>query len=243
MKLTLVEKKLIGPRTYSFYFKSDEDFKWIPGQFLRYRINQEGPDERGQNRFFSIASAPFENQIQLTTKFAEDGSSFKKELLKLTVGEEIEAFGPSGEFSIREGISDYVFIAGGIGITPFRSIILNLDHSQMPIDVTLLYANRTTDLVFKEELEDIAQKHKEFKINYFISEEKTEEKQITDNVKIIPGRIEKEAVGKVVRDIGSTLFYISGPETMVYYFEDLLASLGVSGKNMVCDYYVGYESY
>jgi ferredoxin-NADP reductase len=243
MKLTLTEKKLIWPNIYSFYFKPETDFKWIPGQFLRYRINQEAPDERGQNRFFSIASAPFEGQIQLTTKFADNGSSFKNELLELQVGDNIEAFGPSGEFSIREGISNYIFIAGGIGITPFRSIILDLDHNKNPLDITLLYANRTTDLIFKEELEKIAREHKGFKINYFISEEKGEGKNVTDNVRIIPGRIDKAAVGREIENINSTVFYVSGPETMVYYFEDLLASLGVSGKNIVCDYYIGYESY
>lgn len=243
MKLKLIKKNQILPSVANFYFEPDEKFDWTAGQYLHYRINHAEPDERGQNRFFSIASAPNEGHVQLTTKFSAKGSSFKNELSRLRVGDSVEAYGPKGDFSVREGISDYIFIAGGIGITPFRSIIFDLDHKNMPLNISLLYINRTTDIIFKEELEAVASGHKEFRINYFISGEKVSEEKVEENIKILPGRINKQALEKVIKNTQTTVFYVSGPETMVYYFEDLLSELGVPRGNIVCDYYVGYESY
>jgi ferredoxin-NADP reductase len=242
MKIRLKEKKVISKNTVSFYFEIPNGFSWTAGQYLHYKIEDGEADSRGQNRFFSIASAPFENTIQLTTRIYEDGSSFKKKLFKLSPGENIEVHGPRGDFLIREGISNYIFIAGGIGITPFRSIVKDLDHRKLPMNISLLYANKNQEIIFGDELETIASKHPEFEINYFISGAK-ELLEIASNIKIRPGRIDKNAVQLAVKEIDSTVFYVSGPETMVYYFEDLLADLGVLRNNILCDYYIGYKDY
>ncbi len=242
MRIRLKEKKVINKNTVSFYFEVPEGFSWTPGQYLHYKIEDNEADLRGQNRFFSIASAPFENTIQLTTRIYDDGSSFKKKLFKLSPGEDIEVNGPRGDFSVRKGISNYIFIAGGIGITPFRSIIKDMDHSNQPMNISLLYANKNQEIIFDDELDTISSKHPEFKISYFISGA-TEALEIASNINIRPGRIDKKAVQSVVKDIDSTVFYVSGPETMVYYFEDLLANLGVLRNNILCDYYIGYKDY
>lgn len=243
MKLKLIKRFEEEGGATTFYFEPEQVFEWTAGQYLHYKINNQDFDDRGPNRFFSIASAPHEEYIQLTTKFFDDGSSFKKELIRLKAGDTIEAFGPKGDFSIREGITDYVFIAGGMGITPFRSIILDLDHRGKPLNITLLYANKTLDMVFRAELEKIAKKHKEFRVLYFITGEDVQEKQLTENIKISSARIDKQTLEEVIKNTDSTMVYVSGPETMVYYFEDLLSQLKVPGQNIVCDYFIGYENF
>src|SRR3989344_6015013 len=169
MQLQIIEKKQEAPDTYTYYFLPDIPIIWKPGQFLRYRIPEATPDERGENRFFSIASAPFEGHVQLTTKFApEKSSTFKKDLQKFEVGQTVESFGASGHFSMDDPNRRYVFIAGGIGITPFGAILMELDHNNLPLNGTLLYANRGKEAIFKDELEKLAKKHPEFKINYIV---------------------------------------------------------------------------
>lgn len=244
MNLTLFDKRPEDQDTISFFFKAAEALNFRPGQFLRYHISDPAYDERGENRFFSIASAPFENTIQLTTKFMPvNGSTFKKDLQKLNIGDNIEAFGPNGHFSTEDTARKYVFIAGGIGITPFRSILLDLDHQGKPLNVTLLYANRTANPLFKNEFEILAKKHPEFKIYYLISNEPVVEQELTPNVKIIPGKIDENLIKSTILNLQSPIFYISGPEPMVLNFEEILKNMGVPKENTKRDYFPGYENY
>lgn len=226
MKLKLIEKKQIAPNTTSFIFKPEEAINWKAGQFFRYQLPDPSPDERGESRFFTISAAPFEKNICITTKFLpDDGSTFKRDLQKLNVGQEIEGFGPSGSFTLNYPEEEYVFIAGGIGITPFRSIILDLNHQGKPINILLLYANRDNNILFKGELEEIAKTHPEFKIHYFIG----------DN------RIDEGALRKLIPDIKKPFFYISGPEPMVQSFEKMLAQMGAPQDHIRRDYFPGYQ--
>src|SRR5260221_9168282 len=101
MKLKLIQKKQETSDCISFIFKAEEPLVWQPGQFLQYTLPHKTVDDRGEKRFFTIASAPFEQHIQVTTRFAlEKGSSFKNNLHQLEVGQEIEATGPNGSFTL-----------------------------------------------------------------------------------------------------------------------------------------------
>lgn len=226
MKLTLKEKKEETIGTYSFIFEPDKPVDWKPGQFLRYHIEDPNPDERKNDRFFSIASAPFEKYIQLTTRFAQDKSStFKNDLQNLSIGDVVEAQGPMGGFVLDNPEKDsYVFIAGGIGITPFRSMITEFAHNNVPFRITLLYANKTPEALFKNELERIAASHPSFKIHYAID----------------PIRIDEQFLREHISQIDQHIYYISGPEIMVQSMEELLKDLGVSAENVKRDYFPGY---
>ncbi|HLC87991.1 MAG TPA: FAD-dependent oxidoreductase, partial [Patescibacteria group bacterium] len=200
--------------------------------------------ERSDNRFFSIASAPFENIIRLTTKFAQNESStFKKNLFRLKVGQSIEAFGPSGSFTLEDVNKQYVFIAGGIGITPFHSIISDLNHRNQPVNIILLYAHRTGEPLFSQELNEIAQNHPEFKIYYLISDEPVNEEQLTPNIKILPGKMNKPMIQSLIFNLQSPIYYISGPEPMMMAFEDMLRKMGIPKENIKRDYFPGYENF
>jgi len=228
MKLTLVEHKVEEPNVESFIFKPAEALSWKAGQFLRYTLPHEPVDERGTSRWFTIASTPFEKVVQLTTRFSEkNGSTFKKALRALQIGDEVEASGADGSFVIGEGASrPYVFIAGGIGITPFRAILKQTQHENMPITATLLYANRDEHIIFKEELEALTQDIPNLKIHYILS----------------PQHIDENTIKKLVPDLQKPLWYISGPEPMVEGVTKTLQTMNVSTDQMKRDWFPGYSA-
>jgi glycine betaine catabolism B len=123
MKFTLSATKQEANDTFSFIFAPEQPLQWKAGQLLRYVLNHPHPDDRGVERFFSIASAPHEKHVMLTTRFASKSSSFKKALKNLRPGDAIEAHDLEGDFVVDDSEKTFVFIAGGIGITPFRAIL------------------------------------------------------------------------------------------------------------------------
>lgn len=226
MKLKLVKKQEEVPGITTFIFSPQEKLEWKAGQYLRYKLEDPEPDKRGNNRFFTIASSPLENQVQLSTRIdVEKGSSFKKHLKDLNEGDEIEAVGPLGAFTLEDPSKQYVFIAGGIGITPFRAILIDLDKKNQPINVTLLYANRDENLPFKNLFEEIAASHPEMKIQYVTP----------------PEKIDVEEIKKAVDDFKRPLFYVSGPQPMVEAIEKTLVELGAPFGNVKHDYFPGYS--
>ena len=235
MLLTLFEKKQEAKDVMSFKFKGDEPLNWKPGQYLFYTLPNDDPDNRGVTRYFTISSAPFEKFIMVTTRISKPrlpavkagkpSSSFKKSLTEMKIGNRITASGPDGDFTIRDPKKNYVFIAGGIGITPFRSILLDLDHKKLPINAQLLYANRDKDIVFKSEVKSLIPQNPNFKINYFIS----------------PQRIDASTIEQL-NNINNRMFYVSGPESFVDAYSQILKNIGIPNQNIKLDHFPGYES-
>lgn len=225
MKLQLIERKVEAPNVESFIFQPKDPLSWIAGQFLHYVAHHEPTDDRGSDRWFTNSAAPFEGHVMLTTRFAEEkGSSFKNKLRNLAVGKSLEISYVEGDFILDEPEKEHVFIAGGIGITPFRSILKQLAYEKKPINVTLLYSNRDQDVVFKDELEAIAKDNPSFKIHYIFS----------------PEHIDEEKIKKCVEDIRTPIFYISGPEPMVESIGNLLKEMGVMEEQIRQDWFPGY---
>lgn len=227
MKLTLVEKRNEFSDVITFIFKPDTPFSFKAGQFLHYHLPHSNPDNRGNDRFFTIAAAPYEGVARITTRFAsEKGSSFKNALHELKVGDVIEAEGPEGEFTVVEDPSkSYIFIAGGIGITPFRSILLESAHESEPINVILLYANHDQNVLFKDELENLTKTNPNFKIVYVFS----------------PLHIDSDKIRKTVPDLYLPVFYVSGPEPMVNGMVDILKKMNIPGDHIKKDWFPGYK--
>lgn len=208
----------------SFHFTPETPIDYIPGQFLKYFLSHPHQDERGVSRYFTISSAPSEKTIMISTKFVPgDGSTFKQSLLKLNPGDPIEAEGPSGKFIYDDPTKEAVFIAGGIGITPFRSILVELDHQDINAPITLLYANKTEDIPFKELFDKFAAKHDKLKINY------------------VTGLITQEILNSLIVNHQSSVFYLSGPEPMVESLKKQLQELGLPSEAVKTDYFPGYE--
>jgi ferredoxin-NADP reductase len=221
MKLILKDKKKDTEDVSSFVFESQVPISWKAGQFMQYIIERKNPDDRGVSRFFTISSAPFEKSIVITTRFNKDKSStFKEDLVNLELDTSVEAMGPWGDFILDYTNKDQglVFIAGGIGITPFRSILLDIDHNKYPINATLLYFNNTEEFPCKNELDNIKNK-KLLRVLY--STDKFSENHIN--------KIESYKDKK---------YYVSGPKGFVDLVIDKLHSLDID--NIKKDFFPGY---
>lgn len=224
MKLQLINRKVETEDVETFVFNSLDTLNWQAGQYLHYILEHPNPDDRGIERWFTISSAPYEVQPSITTRFTEaNGSTFKKALKQMQIGDFIEGDNPEGDFVFDETNQKHVFIAGGIGITPFRSMLLQLEHDKKPINVDLLYANRKNKLVFDELLTGIETKHPNFKIKRFIGEN------------IIKGDDLQEYVDS------QSIFYISGPRKMVEVYKQALKSFEVPDSRIKTDYFPGYQ--
>lgn len=226
MKLTLKDKRHESPDAVSFIFQPEKPLTWQAGQFAVYRLPHSDMDDRKDERYFTISSAPSEGgNLMLTTRFAERSSSFKKNLQNFEPGSSIDITGPDGDFTVADPTEELVFIAGGIGITPYRSILTDMDRRKLPIHATLLYANRDDNFIFKDELEALARRHPEFKIKYFVS----------------PQRIDEVAIRDAVPDMSKPVFYVSGPEPMVEAFEKMLSAMSIPAHHIKTDFFPGYD--
>src|SRR6185437_2088866 len=146
--------------TYSFFFEKPADFEFIAGQYNRWTLPITATDGRGSSRFFTISSSPLEKEkISITTKIIQ--SDFKKALLQLNENDEIKIFGPMGNFILDEtNTKPRILIAGGIGLTPFHSMITYAATKKLTIPLTLLVSFSTTEeIVFFEELKTIGEQH------------------------------------------------------------------------------------
>jgi ferredoxin-NADP reductase len=225
MKLKLLERKTQVPGVESFIFEPEEPLNWQAGQYLHYVLHHEPTDDRGSDRWFTVSSAPFEGRPTITTRFADDkSSSFKKKLFSLVPGKSIEISRVEGDFVIEDATKEYVLIAGGIGITPFHSILKQADHDGVQLNATLLYSNRDENFVFKDELDGFAKNNPKLAIHYILA----------------PERIDEAAIRKFVPDISKPAFYISGPEPMVMALSDTIKKMGVEESQIKLDDFPGY---
>ncbi len=226
MKLTLIGKRVEAEAVTSFVWQPEVPLAWEAGQYLEYTLPHENPDERGIQRWFTIASAPYEGTPMITTRVAPDRSStFKVALQTLEPGATIEVDAPEGDFVLGDPTAEYVFIAGGIGVTPFHSILKEADHAGTRLKVTLLYANRSADVPFGAELDSFAAHNSNLKIIY-----------LTD-----PERIDELSIRKYVPNLASSMLYVSGPEKMVKGIAAELVRLGATEGNIKMDDFPGYD--
>jgi ferredoxin-NADP reductase len=235
MLLTLTGRQREGGAVESFRFEPDHPFTFEAGQYLKYTLPHPESDSRGVSRFFTIASAPSEDFIMLTTRFSSLGSSFKRALRALEKGTVIEAAGPFGRFVYSEPDVPAVFLAGGIGITPFRSILMDLASRALQADVTLLYANDTTDIPFRKLFDDLAPKMPSLKIAYTVSHPEADWRGAV-------GRIDEPFIREHAPLSREPLFYVSGPKAMVTAMTETLQASGVTSGRIKQDFFPGYDS-
>lgn len=222
INLTLVSKINIIDNVWSFNFNPSELINWTAGQFIEVKLPHDNTDVKGDTRYFTISSAPFEQFIQLTTRITD--SSFKKALSDLDIGDLISIIeGPKGDFVWQESNMLVVFIIGGIGITPFISIIKQLVHDGKKINLTLIYANRTEDIPFREQIDDWAQNDTTLSVKYEVG---------------TPLTIDR--ILQIYPEITKTMVYLSGPEPMVNALSGQLKVSGLLDNQIKSDYFINY---
>lgn len=235
--LTLKEKQLVGAQTYNFIFTPSETLKFLPGQYLEWTLGSSGADSRGNRRYFTISSSPTESEVHMGIKFYPEPSTFKTALQKMNIGDTIIASQLAGEFLMpKDQTKKLVFIAGGIGITPFRSMIKYLIDKNEKRTVTLLYSNKTMADIAYREVFDEAEKRLNIKTVYAL----TDIENIPVDWKGCCGFITADIIKKEIPDYEDRIFYLSGPHGMVVSFEKVLKDLGVSKWNIKKDFFPGF---
>jgi ferredoxin-NADP reductase/Na+-translocating ferredoxin:NAD+ oxidoreductase RnfD subunit len=235
--LTLIKKNQLTKDIYEFFFKSEERLDYKPGQYLEWTLGHKSPDIRGNRRYFTIASSPTEEEIKLGVKFYDNSSSFKKKLMGMNEGETIVASQLSGEFILPVDTNKkLVFIAGGIGVTPFRSMVKYLVDKKEKRDVVLFFSNRTpADIVYKD-LFDQAEREIGLKTIYAVND--LAGASLDNNMRV--GFVTEEMIKKEVPDYADRIFYISGPHVMITAFESTLSKMGVKASNIKTDFFPGF---
>ncbi len=228
-------KKQISATIYDFVFSADQKLRFKSGQYLEWTLPHKTPDTRGNRRFFTVASSPTEQDIHLGIRIAEkDGSTFKKHLLELKENDSFVASQLAGEFTLPDDASQkLVFIAGGIGVTPFRSMMKYL------LDINELHKNSAQ----KNERRDIALFYlvnTEADIAYREIFEEAQEKIGLQFVPLVDVRINAEMIREKLPDFAERYFYLSGPNGMVESYKKMLSDLGVPRKQVKVDYFPGY---
>jgi len=236
LDLVLHQKIAVSKDTFVFDFGKISNLKFVPGQYFEWTLPHIQLDSRGNRRYFSISSAPHEN-LMMTVKFYSPSSNYKKALLQLENGGKIIASSLSGDFVLpKNKKKPIVFIAGGVGIAPFRSMIEDIVQKKEMVDIILVFANKTIDDIL---FENTFKKAEEFGVkSYYV---------LTDKDKAPAGwtgplgHIDENGLKSIVKDFNKRLFYISGPQLMVQNFEKIVMNMGVKRNHIKVDFFPGYS--
>jgi len=234
--LTLREKNQIAADTYEFVFNSPEKLSFLPGQYLEWTLEHKRPDTRGNRRYFTIASSPTEDEFHIGIKFYPESSTFKKKLFSLEKGDKMVASELAGDFVMPDKKEKkLVFISGGIGVTPFRSIAKYLIDKDEKRDVIHFYSNKSFKDIAFAELFGEAEKKLKIKTIYTLTDKDTPKQWPGEK-----GFIDQNMIEKYVPDYKERVFYLSGPHAMVDAFNSLLRKMGVKRSNIKKDFFPGY---
>ncbi|OGL62682.1 hypothetical protein A3C09_02795 [Candidatus Uhrbacteria bacterium RIFCSPHIGHO2_02_FULL_47_44] len=218
-----------------FAFTPDKKLHFQPGQYLEWTLPLKTPDSRGNRRYFTIASAPSDEEVHLGVRLDRaHASAFKKQLLELKQGDDLVASHLAGEFTTPKDPSQkMVWIAGGIGVTPFRSMIRELAKTGGTRDVHLFYcANTESDFAYKNEFTEWCSKIGVC-TSYVVGKP-------SPTWTGMSGYLTREVIEKEAPDYLTRLFYFSGPPMMVENYVKLVKSMGVPKKQIKTDYFPGF---
>lgn len=237
LSLKLIHKAQVSLDSVVFAFNKPDKFKFTPGQYMEWTIPHKKPDNRGVRRYFSISSSPGENNIQLLVKFNNPSSSYKASLSNMQEGGEIIASSLSGDFVLPKDLSKpLVFIAGGVGIAPFRSMIKHIVDNNLSSNIILIYVNRDLGEILFKDIFDAASKNG-VKTLYSL----TNKENIPQNWQGLVGHIDENTIRQIIPDYKSSVYYISGPWAMVQSCEKALHLAGIKKSHIKIDFFPGYE--
>ena len=213
----------------SFIFEKPENFSFVAGQFITIFLDVEDP--RGSYRQFSVASSPSESDVMITTMMR--GSAFKQKLAEMQ-DKAIKARGPFGRFVLQEN-SEHVMVAGGIGITPFRSMIKHATDTESSAKIKLIYSNKTPeDIVFMEDLDLLEKMNEGLEVIHTITRPEGH------FWKGVTGRVDENMIEQHIEDMENPVFYVCGPPAMVDAMQVVLKEMSVAEERIKMERFGGY---
>lgn len=238
--IALREKTEVADGTMAFYFDKPDGFDYTAGQFAEFTLTDPPEtDEEGNSRAFTLSSAPFEPHLSLTTRLRD--SAFKRVLVNAKPGTEMTLDGPFGSFTLHNNVArPAVFLTGGIGITPARSIVAQASHDNSDHTVVVFYSNKTPkDAAYLQELTTLAESN----ANFTFVPTMDHMDQVDASQQSWSGQtgvIDKDMLERHVDDLSAPIYYLCGPPAMVTAMRSLLNDSGVDGDDIRTEEFPGY---
>ena len=234
MKATVAEKREVAKGTLLVLFSVDGYPEYRPGNYFWVELPERGrEDEKGLRRHISLVTSPTERGVVgLATRIRD--TAFKQTLAELEVGDEVEVEEPKGSFLLPEDTSaEYVFVAGGIGITVFRSMLRYIADEGLPYRVTLVYSNRDREsTAFLDELEELEQRIEGLRVVLTMTDD--------DGWEGESRRIDAELLREHVGELQNKQFLVAGPPAMTEAVVDALQAAGVPEDRVLAGKFSGY---
>jgi ferredoxin-NADP reductase len=242
LRLTLKEVQKVSDRVYNYVFTPDRKLAFEAGQYLEWTLDRSYDssgkvkrDGRGNRRTFTIASSPTEDTIHLGVKYYDPSSSYKKSLKHMKIGDSMFAGQLAGNFTLPQDTSKkLVFIAGGIGITPFRSMIKYVLDTKEQRDITLFYiVPHSDEIAYKDIIKQAVKAG--MRIIPVVSNPKND-----PSWQGVSGRLDKALITREVSDYSERTFYLSGPQGLIEDYQAMLIQMGIHRTRIETDYFSGY---
>ena len=234
MKATVAEKREVAKGTLLVLFAVDNYPAYRPGHYFWVELPDRGhQDEKGLRRHISLVTSPTEaGVVGLATRLRD--TAFKQTLAELEVGDEVEVEEPKGSFLLPEDTDvEYVFIAGGIGITVFRSMLRYIADKELPYRVTLVFSNRDREsAAFLDELEVLEQRVDGFRMILTMTEEEGWEGETR--------QLDAEVLRELLGGLDDRQFLVAGPPPMAEGVSGSLLAAGVPEEQVRTDGFSGY---
>jgi len=237
-KSSLIAHSPICAATSAFYFRKPEGFEFEPGQFASFTLFHPGePDMSANTRTLSIASAPHERSLMVAMRVRP--TDFKRTLCSSPIGAELLLKGPYGQMTLPKNASrPTVFLAGGIGITPFRSLIWNAAKAKSPRKILLFYSVRVPEeAAFLEELQEMERLNEHYKMVCTV----TQPDKAAAPWQGEKGRLSIEMLSKWIPDLNVPIYYVAGPPAMVSGVREMLIGGGISEEDIRAEEFAGYD--
>lgn len=233
----LIRRQLVAENTMAFFFEKPSTFAFKAGQSIDLTLIQPPrTDEKGNTRPFTIASAPDDPELMIATRMRD--SAFKAVLASAPAGLDVKIDGPFGSFTLhRNPGKPALFFAGGIGITPFFSIVTDATRQRLPHQLYLFYSNRRPeDAPFLDALQRLAAENANFHLVATMTQMEKSSRPWSGE----RGFIDDKIVRKHVADPSAGISYLAGPPAMVAAMRQMLTAAGLDEDNIRTEEFSGY---
>lgn len=240
--MTTYDTRLLGDEeiaagTRAFRLAKPPGFDFEAGQSMTLVLLEPPPGDNSRQRIFSLVSAPFEPELVVATRMRE-GSAFKRTLAALPAGAPIGLRGPRGSMTLRDDPQrPCVFIAGGIGITPFMSMLRQAAHDGAAREFRLVYSNRRPeDAAFLDELEELARRLPGFRLHSTMTDMSASGRVWRGDTRMLG----TELIADARRGLDAPVYFVVGPPGFVGAAKEGLGVLAVPAADVRTEPFYGY---